>query len=106
MARGDEVRRRVVRSPQPVRKVVARGQDSRFDLGFRPIRAGCRGPYVAAASAHRPTRRRHKMPEQTTAITSQTTTDQHWDRRPALTLLAVILAWYVGTIGVVLTQAF
>jgi hypothetical protein len=29
------------------------------------------------------------MPEQTTAIASETTTEQHWDRRPALTLLAV-----------------
>lgn len=45
------------------------------------------------------------MPEQTTAISSETTTDQHWDRRPALTLLAVIVAWYAGTIGVVLAQA-
>jgi hypothetical protein len=43
------------------------------------------------------------MPEQT-AIATETTTDQHWDRRPAITLLAVIVAWYVGTIGVVLTQ--
>jgi hypothetical protein len=43
------------------------------------------------------------MPEQT-AIATETTTDHHWDRRPAITLLAVIVAWYVGTIGVVLTQ--
>jgi hypothetical protein len=45
------------------------------------------------------------MPEQTTAIsTTHTTTDQPWDRRPVITLLAVIVAWYVGTLGVVLSQ--
>jgi hypothetical protein len=42
------------------------------------------------------------MPEQTTALS--TTTDETWDRRPVLTLLGVIVAWYVGTIAVVLTQ--
>ena len=46
------------------------------------------------------------MPEQTTAsTTTDTATDQDWDRRPALTLVAVILLWYAGTIGIVLTQA-
>jgi hypothetical protein len=44
------------------------------------------------------------MPDQTTAISTDTTTDQPWDRRPAITLLTVIVAWYVGTIGVVLSQ--
>jgi hypothetical protein len=45
------------------------------------------------------------MPEQNAAISSETTTtDEHWDRRPVITLVAVILAWYLGTIVVVLTQ--
>ena len=44
------------------------------------------------------------MPEQTPEVSTETATDDHWDRRPAITLLAVIVAWYVGTIGVVLTQ--
>ena len=44
------------------------------------------------------------MPEYDTAITSPDTTTEQWDRRPVLTLLGVIVAWYVGTIGVVLTQ--
>jgi len=44
------------------------------------------------------------MPDQTTAISTDTTTDQPWDRRPVLTLLGVIVAWYLGTVGVVLTQ--
>ena len=45
------------------------------------------------------------MPDtNTTTASIDTTTDQSWDRRPALTLLGVILAWYVGTIGVVLSQ--
>ena len=45
------------------------------------------------------------MPEHRTSDRSpETTTDQHWDHRPALTLLAVIMTWYVGVIGVVLTQ--
>jgi hypothetical protein len=35
-----------------------------------------------------------------------TTTDRAWDHRPALTLLSVIVAWYVAAIGVVLSQAF
>jgi len=46
------------------------------------------------------------MPEHTTAISTDATTDQPWDRRPVITLVAVIVAWYVGTVGVVLTQAF
>ena len=34
------------------------------------------------------------MPEQTTAISAETTTaDQRGDRRPAITLLTVIAAW-------------
>jgi hypothetical protein len=44
------------------------------------------------------------MPEQTTAISTTDTTDERWDRRPVITLLGVIAAWYVGTIGVVLSQ--
>ena len=45
------------------------------------------------------------MPENTTtAASTEITTDQPWDRRPALTLLGVIVAWYVGTVGVVLSQ--
>jgi hypothetical protein len=44
------------------------------------------------------------MPDNTTAISPQTTTDQPWDRRPVITLVAVIVTWYVGTIGVVLSQ--
>jgi hypothetical protein len=40
----------------------------------------------------------------TTLSAIETTTDQSWDRRPALTLLGVIVAWYAGTIGVVLSQ--
>jgi hypothetical protein len=44
------------------------------------------------------------MPEHTTALSTDTTTDQPWDRRPVITLVAVIVAWYVGTIGVVLSQ--
>jgi hypothetical protein len=46
------------------------------------------------------------MPQDTTTASPETTMDRHWDRRPALTLLGVIVAWYVGTVGVVLTQAF
>jgi hypothetical protein len=88
-----------------VRTVVASGQDGRSDLGFGPIGAGAGGRTVPR---HPLTARPEttQMPEQTTVLISQTTTDQPWDRRPALTLLAVIVAWYVGTIGVVLTQAF
>ena len=45
------------------------------------------------------------MPEHdSTASAPETTTDQQWDARPAITLLAVIVACYVGTIGVVLAQ--
>lgn len=44
------------------------------------------------------------MPKHDTAITTLETTTEPWDRRPVLTLLGVIAAWYVGTIGVVLTQ--
>jgi hypothetical protein len=47
------------------------------------------------------------MPDTTSTTTisaTDTTTDQRWDRRPALTLLAVIVAWYAGTVGVVLSQ--
>jgi hypothetical protein len=44
------------------------------------------------------------MPEHNTASTAtETTTADQWDRRPAITLLGVIVAWYVGTIGVVLS---
>ena len=46
------------------------------------------------------------MPAQTTpAVKTETTPDQPWDRRPALTLLAVIVLWYIGAIVVTLTQA-
>jgi hypothetical protein len=45
------------------------------------------------------------MPEQTTAMSADTTADRHGDSRPAVTLLAVIAAWYVVTFGVVLSQA-
>jgi len=46
------------------------------------------------------------MPAQTTpAVTTEPTPDQPWDRRPALTLLAVIVLWYIGAIVVTLTQA-
>jgi hypothetical protein len=46
------------------------------------------------------------MPAQTTpAVTTETTPDQPWDRRPALTLLIVIVLWYIGAIAVTLTQA-
>ena len=38
--------------------------------------------------------------------TDTSTTERDWDRRPGLTLLTVIVTWYAGTIGVVLTQAF
>jgi hypothetical protein len=41
-----------------------------------------------------------------TTPSSETTTEQDWDRRPAITLLSVIVTWYIGTIGVILTQAF
>jgi len=45
------------------------------------------------------------MPENNTATASpETTTTEQWDRRPVITLIAVIAAWYVGTIGVVLSQ--
>jgi hypothetical protein len=46
------------------------------------------------------------MPEQPTTTSSPQTTDQPWDPRPALTLLGVIVAFYAGTIGIVLAQAF
>jgi hypothetical protein len=42
----------------------------------------------------------------TATSTTETTIDRHWDRRPALTLLGVIVTWYAGTIAIVLTQAF
>jgi hypothetical protein len=49
------------------------------------------------------------MPDTTTTTKTlpapETTSDQAWDRRPALTLLGVIVAWYIGTVGVVLSQA-
>jgi hypothetical protein len=41
-----------------------------------------------------------------TTRSHETTTDEDWDRRPAITLLSVIVTWYIGTIGIVLTQAF
>jgi hypothetical protein len=45
------------------------------------------------------------MPEHHTATASpETTTHQHWDNRPALTLLGVIVTWYVGVIAIVLAQ--
>jgi hypothetical protein len=40
----------------------------------------------------------------TTASSSETTTDRPFDSRPAITLLAVIVAWYLATFSVVLTQ--
>ena len=45
------------------------------------------------------------MPEQTTATTTtEMTPDQPWNRAPVITLLAVIVVWYIGTMAFVLTQ--
>ena len=45
------------------------------------------------------------MPDHdSTASAPETTTDPQWDARPAITLLAVIVTCYVGTIGVILVQ--
>ena len=45
------------------------------------------------------------MPEQTTAnSTTEITPDQPWNRTSVITLLAVVVLWYIGTIAVVLTQ--
>jgi hypothetical protein len=40
-----------------------------------------------------------------TTPSPETTTDQDGDRRPAMTVHSVIVTWYIGTIGIVLTQA-
>jgi hypothetical protein len=45
------------------------------------------------------------MPDHdSTPSAPETTADPQWDARPAITLLAVIVACYVGTIGVILVQ--
>ena len=46
------------------------------------------------------------MPKQPSPnATAETLPDQPWNHAPVITLLAVIVLWYIGAITVALTQA-
>jgi hypothetical protein len=46
------------------------------------------------------------MPEQPSPnATAETLPDQPWNHAPVITLLAVIVLWYIGAITVALAQA-
>jgi len=42
----------------------------------------------------------------TTAASVHATPERHWSPAPAYTLLAVIVLWYVGVAGLLLSQVF
>ena len=46
------------------------------------------------------------MSDQSTTTDVDPSTERHWCPAPALTLLTVIVLWYLGVAGLLLSQAF
>lgn len=46
------------------------------------------------------------MSDQSTTTVVDPSTERHWSPAPALTLLTVIVLWYLGVAGLLLSQAF